>query len=196
MKHSMAFRLILPLGLACAALLAAEPAFSQSQLPTPESIQRMYDAPVKRLYEDPMAKYNPPTSSADPARNLYGRNPMIPGGAPTAPHTYNESAPTGGTAAGLLPPNARAGAAAAAPSGDDAAAEARFRRLDLDNNGKITRDEYVNSQMMRAPGSGLAAQARRESLGRRFDSRFGGADRNHDGRITPDEYVGASNPRF
>jgi hypothetical protein len=195
MGRSMAPRKLLPLGLACAAMLAAGSAVAQSQLPTPESIQKMYDAPVNRLYGDPMRKYDPSTGYADPARNLYGRNPMVPGGAPTAPHTYNESAPNGGLPADLFPPNARAGAARA-PSGADAAADARFRRFDLDRNGAITRDEFVNSQMMRAPGTGLAVQARRESLQRRFDSRFGGADRNHDGRITPDEYLGATNPRF
>jgi len=68
--------------------------------------------------------------------------------------------------------------------------------MDANNDGQISRDEYLRNQMQRAPVNPSVRDLQAGSLQRRFDGRFGAADTNRNGRIDPNEYMGASNPRF
>jgi hypothetical protein len=202
----MARRRHLSLGLAgtLAALAVAAPAWAQGEAPHlpgmgPDAVQRMYDAPLKRMYDDPLRRLYPDTSKMpgfdNAVRSLYGRNPLIPGGQSQAPRTINEPRPD----APPPPPLPPGGIDAANPAGNVPPFDAQFRRFDLNGDGAITRGEYVNSNMQRAPAVGPAAGARRESLSRRFDSRFRNADANRDRVVTRPEYdavQGNRNPRF
>jgi hypothetical protein len=174
----MARLMLASLALLALATLPAEPAFAQAAPGQgPDILEQQRQATIKRLYGDPLTRIRPvPPSPTDQAvRGLY-RNPVAP------------EASLGAVAA-----PAPATAVPASPAPDQ-----RFARMDRDRDGTVSREEYLDSQMRRAPLAGEqgAGGPRREALARRFGSRFGGADANRDGRISPDEYTGAQNPRF
>jgi hypothetical protein len=192
---------IKPILLAIVATALAAPAFAQmrsapgapSDAQRRDSLQRMYEAPLRKMYEDPLKKMFPdPTSPFGKAPQIYGANPLIPGGQPTAPRTMNEP-PAAVPAQPPLPPGMITGAK---PYGEQDAFDPRFRRFDANNDGQLTRDEYSRMQMLRAPANPAYADTQRGSLQRRFDSRFGAADSNRNGRLDRNEYNSATNPRF
>jgi hypothetical protein len=174
----------------------AAPALAQRPGTPNDPLQRMYDAPLKRYFsnEDPLKKYMPtqkPSPFQQKLPSIYPDNPLVPGGQPQAPRTFNQqSAPE---ALPQLPPGMVTGAQ---PYGSQPAYDPRFRHFDANNDGQISRDEYVRTQMQRAPANPSVGALGAGSLQRRFDSRFGAADTNRNGRIDPNEYGAASNPRF
>jgi len=181
--------LVLPLALA--ALLAAS---AHAQQQPSDILQKMYDAPLKRMYDDPMKKYRPDTSPPPtaPLPQIYPNNPLIPGGQPQAPRTFNQL-PSAPPVAPTLPPGMVAGGK---PYGDRPPLDPRFRHMDANNDGQISREEYLRSNMQRAPAVPTTGALQGSVLQRRFDSRFKGADVNHDGQISRDEYDSTLNPRF
>jgi hypothetical protein len=179
---------VLPLALA---ILIAAPAYAQ----TPnDALQKMYDAPLKRMYDDPMKKYytEPAQPSMPKPPQIYPNNPLIPGGQPQPMRTFNQGS-SGAAAQPNLPPGMVTGGM---PYGSQPPLDPRFRRMDSNNDGRITREEYLRSQMQRTPVNPSYNDLEAGSLQRRYDSRFRGADANHDGRITRDEYDSSLNPRF
>jgi hypothetical protein len=171
--------------------LAAAPALAQQ---SPDPLQKFYGEPLKRLYEDPMKKYfpDPTPPGLRPPPSAYPSNPLIPGGQPRAPRTFNQSRSAPGTAP-ELPPGMVTGAQ---PYGNQPEYDSRFRHFDANNDGQLSRDEYLRSNMQRAPVNPSVRDLGSDSLRRRFDSRFAGTDANRDGRVTRQEYDAARNPRF
>ena len=187
----MAHSTVLPF-VVFAALIAA-PAYAQ-QTPN-DALQKMYDAPLKRMYDDPMKKYYAdPAPMPQPPKppQIYPSNPLIPGGQPRSPRTFNQQ-PSGSTTQPQLPPGMVAGGM---PYGSQPTLDPRFRHMDSNNDGQISHDEYLRSQMQRAPFNPAYNDLQGGSLQRRYDSRFRGADANRDGHITRDEYDSSLNPRF
>jgi hypothetical protein len=185
---------VLPLALT--ALLAA-PALAQQPATPNDPLQRMYDAPLKRYFgnEDPLKRYLPnqkPTPFEAKPPSVYPDNPLIPGGQPRAPRTFNQQAAPAARQP-QLPPGMVTGAQ---PNGTQPTFDPRFRHLDANNDGQISRDEYLTSRMQRAPVNPSVRDLQAGSLQRRFDSRFGAADANRNGRIDRNEYDAATNPRF
>ena len=184
---------ILPLALT--AFIAA-PALAQQPGTPNDPLQRMYDAPLKRYFsnEDPLKKYMPsqkPSPFATRPPSIYPDNPLIPGGQPQAPRTFNQQAAPAPLP--QLPPGMVTGQQ---PYGSQPAYDPRFRHMDANNDGQISRDEYTRNQMQRAPTNPSVRDLQAGSLQRRFDGRFGAADANRNGRIDRNEYDAAPNPRF
>lgn len=172
------------------ALVAAPAAAQQS----PDPLRKFYGEPYKQLYQDPMKKYlpNPTPPGLAPLPPIYPDNPLIQGGQTRAPRTFNQARPAPG-AAPELPPGMVTGTQ---PYGNLPDYDPRFRHYDANNDGQLSRDEYLRSQMQRAPANPSVGDLRANSLRRRFDSRFAGADANRDGRVSRQEYDSVLNPRF
>lgn len=68
-------------------------------------------------------------------------------------------------------------------------------RLDSNDDGYVSRDEYFSSRQ-RVPTVGIQGTQRYLHRRERLDSRFRAADRNRDGRLSPDEIDGMEGRRF
>ncbi len=85
--------------------------------------------------------------------------------------------------------------APAAPTAPAPAFDPGIARLDSNNDGVVSRDEYVRGNN-RQFGTGAAGSARERVYRERLSSQFGNADQNRDGKVSPEELQGIPGARF
>ena len=82
-----------------------------------------------------------------------------------------------------------------APTAPAPAFDPGVARLDSDNDGAVSRDEYVRGND-RQFGTGGAGSARQRVFRERLSSQFGNADLNRDGKVSPEELQSIPGTRF
>lgn len=203
MRGSVLLRSVAIAGALC---MLAEASGAQQR---PQS-RPQYDAPAQTQpfqvqpfsVERQMQRYNR-SSLPDPVRDreraerdrlkrlgLPYHDPDAPKGTPTSPFAPTPLGVAPGPASPV--PGGRAGAAA---PGAGTESDPNFSRLDLNRDGFVSRQEYLNSRKRATPPA-VRNTWRERSFEERADSRFRANDRNRDGRIAPDEMKDPRNPRF
>jgi hypothetical protein len=82
-----------------------------------------------------------------------------------------------------------------APTAPAPAFDPGVARLDTNNDGAVSREEYVRGND-RQFGTGGAGSARQRLYRERLSSQFGNADLNRDGMVSPEELQGIPGTRF
>jgi hypothetical protein len=122
---------------------------------------------LRKLYRDPLAE-------KDPLAKM-NRDPLLKDGFGNHPKL----------------PQAPANSAPPAPVFDPGVA-----RLDRNNDGSVSLDEYVRGRNRSATSGGAVSGRAQQQYREKLRSRFGFADQNGDGQVSPEELQGVSGARF
>ncbi len=88
----------------------------------------------------------------------------------------------------LLSPAPAEAAKGKKKNGSDAKLKAMFKKLDTDNDGRLTKAEFAKLKAAKGNKAGKAGKTSKKKSGKKSGGMFAKLDANHDGYLTFDEF--------